>query len=236
MSLLSDLRDHDTIRQFRRSGKQKLPRWVMPAVFALAVVSLIPLVLIARSRVTTSTEPRTQIFPDMDKQDRFSTQTANPFFADGRAMRAPATGTVAQGGLRDDSHLYLGKDDTEWVTTFPFRITAETMQRGRERFDIYCAPCHGLAGYGDGMIGARAEQLQEGTWIPPLSFHSAVVRGRTEGELFNTITNGVRTMPAYGPQIPIGDRWAIVAYVRALQRSQATVLDDVPENRRDRLR
>ena len=110
------------------------------------------------------------------------------------------------------------------------------LQRGHERYDVYCSPCHGLAGFGDGMVAKRADELQEGTWTPPASFHTALVRERSVGQLFNTISNGVRNMPAYGPQIPIQDRWAIVAYVRALQRSQNATVDDVPPDIRAQLR
>ena len=118
----------------------------------------------------------------------------------------------------------------------PISVTMQLMERGRERFDVFCAPCHGLAGAGDGMVAKRAEELQEGTWTPPASFHSELVRGRTDGHLFNTITNGIRNMPAYAPQIPVEDRWAIVAYVRALQRSQGAPLEDVPADVRAQLR
>jgi mono/diheme cytochrome c family protein len=102
--------------------------------------------------------------------------------------------------------------------------------------DIYCSPCHGLAGYGDGMVAKRAEELQEGTWTPPSSMHSDLIRVRPAGQLFNTITNGIRNMPAYGQQISVEDRWAIVAYVRALQRSQAATVEDVPRDLRTSLR
>lgn len=115
-------------------------------------------------------------------------------------------------------------------------LTPELLKRGQERYGIYCAPCHGLAGYGDGIVNVRAERLQEGTWTPPSSFHDAVVLGRPVGHLFNSVTNGIRSMPAYGPQIPERDRWAIVAYVRALQRSQATKVDDVPAGERGAMR
>jgi mono/diheme cytochrome c family protein len=108
--------------------------------------------------------------------------------------------------------------------------------RGQERFNIYCSPCHGLTGAGDGLVSRRADALQEGTWVPPLTFHGDQVRGRPVGHLFNTITHGIRNMPAYGAQIPAEDRWAIVAYVRALQRSQNATVADVPPDLRAGLR
>ena len=110
--------------------------------------------------------------------------------------------------------------------------TSSLLERGQERYEIFCAPCHGLAGYGDGMVAKTADGLQEGTWTPPSSFHTDLVRERPVGHLFNTVTHGIRNMPAHGPQIPVEDRWAVVAYVKALQRSQHATVDDVPEAER----
>ena len=115
-----------------------------------------------------------------------------------------------------------------WVKDFPLPVTAELMKRGRQRFNVYCAPCHGLAGEGDGLVARRAAELQQGTWVPPTSLHSEAVRPQPVGQLFNTISNGVRKMPAYGSQISVPDRWAIVLYVRALQRTQNAKPADVP--------
>ena len=147
-----------------------------------------------------------------------------------------STGTVARGELNGDDAYYRGTGGEDWIETLPIPVTMQLMERGRERFDVFCAPCHGLAGAGDGMVAKRAEELQEGTWTPPASFHSELVRGRADGHLFNTITNGIRNMPAYAPQIPVEDRWAIVAYIRALQRSQGAPLEDVPADLRAQLR
>ena len=207
-----------------------MPRWLIIAAFFLAAVAVAPFVLIARARATTS--PRTRIHPilDMDHQEKYLMQQANPFFRDGRAMRLPVSGTVARGQVNADDHLYRGKVGGEWAAEFPFPIDEPMMQRGQQRFDIYCATCHGLAGYGDGMIAARADRLQEAGWVPPANYHTDLIRKRPVGHIFNTITNGVRTMPAYGPQIPTEDRWLIVAYVRALQRSQNATAKDVPRD------
>jgi mono/diheme cytochrome c family protein len=213
-----------------------LPSWVTPTVTVLIVLSFIPLALIAKTRAVRTPKPRIEIIPDMDKQPKFKTQRANPLFADGRAMRPPVPGTVARGQANLDSHFYRGQVNGQWVATFPAPLTMETLHRGQERFGIYCAPCHGLAGAGDGMVNQRAEKLQEGTWTPPSDLTSDLVAGRPVGHLFNTITNGIRTMPAYGPQIPEADRWAIVAYVRALQRSNRASEEDVPPELRPTLR
>jgi mono/diheme cytochrome c family protein len=215
-----------------------VPRWFYVTLVLLAVLSLIPLALIARTRATLSSEPRIHLVPDMDNQPAFRAQSANPLFADGRAMRPPVPHTVARGELRDDEHLEQGKSGGEWAAGFPgqLSLSRELMERGRERYDIFCAPCHGLVGEGDGMVARSAERLQEGAWVPPSSLHTDLVRGRPNGHLYNTITHGIRTMPAYGSQIPVEDRWAVVAYVRALQRSRNARIGDVPEDRRAGLR
>ena len=102
------------------------------------------------------------------------------------------------------------------------------MERGRERYGVYCAVCHGYAGDGDGLVNRRAMELQQGTWIPAANLHSDALRERPVGYLYDVITNGVGKMPAYGSQIDVQDRWAIVLYLRALQRSQNASTDDVP--------
>jgi mono/diheme cytochrome c family protein len=145
-------------------------------------------------------------------------------------------GTVARGQLRSDHALELGRVGEAWVTTIPLAVDRGLLERGRQRYDVFCAPCHGLVGYGDGMVSKRAEALAEGTWTPPSSFHTDLVRGREDGHLYNTITNGIRNMPGYGSQVALHDRWAIVAYVRSLQRSQNATLGDVPADVRATLR
>jgi mono/diheme cytochrome c family protein len=155
-------------------------------------------------------------------------------------------GTVARGELRTDDRLYRGLEDggviptttqdedgqeisIPWVTEIPLPISENLMQRGRQRFNIYCAPCHGRSGDGNGLVAVRARELQQSTWIPPASLHTDPVRQQAVGQLFNSITNGVRKMPAYGSQISVEDRWAIVLYIRALQRSQNASPEDVPQ-------
>ncbi len=208
-----------------------LPRSIKALLAVLAVGALLPLACVWRARYTLSAEPRIHLIQDMDNQAKYKPQRANPLFADGRAMRPPVAGTVARGQLRDDDAFYLGRVGESWVA-IPVPVTETLLKRGQERFGIYCAPCHGLSGYGDGIVAKRADRLQEGTWVPPASLHSEQVVARPDGHLFNTITNGIRTMPAYGPQIPEADRWAIVAYVRALQRSQHARIEDVPAEER----
>ena len=217
-----------------------VPRWIWYTALVLVSLSWIPLVLIARARVTTTPNPRIHIIQDMDNQPKFKPQQANPMFADTRAMRPPVPGTVARGTLVGDSRLETGLTDPanpeSWVEVMPVEVTPELMKRGREQYDVFCSPCHGLGGVGNGAVSVRAEALQEGTWTPPSSFHTELVRSRQVGHLYNTITNGIRNMPAYGTMIDRSDRWAIVAYVRALQRSQYATVDDVPAELRPSLR
>jgi mono/diheme cytochrome c family protein len=225
----------------------RLPRWVVPGLVVLTALALIPFAFAAKSRASKSPVPRIQIIPDMDQQPRYEAQQANPAFADGRAMRLPVEGTVARGELRADDHFERGQVDGKWAETFPAQapLTMALLERGRERYGIFCAPCHGLGVGGltvggaveaNGIVDVRALELEQPTWVSPTSFHTEEVRGRPVGHLFNTITNGIRTMPAYGPQIPPADRWAIVAYIRALQRSQNARVEDVPRELRESLR
>ncbi len=207
-------------------------KWTLWTLVSLVVVSLLPFALILRARTNRTTQTRLHLWPDMDTQEKYKTQRVNRLFADTRAMRRPVEGTVARGRLNEDDHYYRGVVDGGWATRFPMKLTEKRMKRGRERFNIYCAPCHGMAGYGDGVVARRAESLGEGTWVQPSSLHTDLVRSRPVGHIFNTITHGIRNMPPYGFRIPVEDRWAIVAYVRALQLSQNAGIEDVPEDRR----
>jgi len=209
-----------------------IPVWMKRLGIVLGLAALIPPLLVVRARVSTSESPRIHIIPDMDNQLKFKAQSRNDLFLDGRAMRPQVAGTVFRGGLDADSHLYRGLVNGKWAESFPFEVTLDTLKRGRERFNIYCWVCHGLSGYGDGPVAVRAENLQlqgKATWVPPTTYHDAERRARPVGHIFNTITNGIRTMPAYGDQIPPADRWAIVAYVKALMRSQAAKIEDVKD-------
>ncbi len=213
-----------------------MPRSVGLALAVLASLGLLPFACAYRARYTPGPQPRVHLVLDMDNQPRFEAQQANPLFADGRAMRPWPEGTVPRGRLAGDERVFRGRDGGGWVETIPIPVDESLMRRGRERYEIFCSPCHGLAGHGDGIVARRAERLQEGSWVPPASFHQDLVRARPDGHLFNAITNGIRTMPAYGSQIPERDRWAIVAYVRALQRSQRASLEDVPAELRAKIR
>ena len=169
---------------------------------------------------------------DMQDQPKMKPYRGSSFFGDGLSSRPPVEGTIPRGYLRTDKELYTGKksvssvsastspyaDDTD---TFPFPITAETVKRGRERYEIFCTACHGKTGYGDGMIVRRG-------FRQAASFHDDRLRQAPVGHFFDAITNGWGAMPSYSAQVPVQDRWAIIAYIRALQLSQQNVKQAVP--------
>jgi mono/diheme cytochrome c family protein len=211
----------------RNPRLRRPPFWMTSAIVIGVVASWVPLVLFARARVTPSTEPRVSFVQDMGTQPKYREQQASEVFADGRADRLPVAGTVARGHLMEDDNYYHGftkaqAQPAKFVDGFPdeVKVTQELVHRGQERFNIYCAPCHGRAGDGNGAVHVRATELQESKWVQPANLHTDAIRGRANGHIFNTISVGIRNMPGYGQQIPVGDRWAIVAYVRALQLSQ----------------
>lgn len=187
--------------------------------------------------VGKSTEPRIHIIQDMDNQERFKAQQASSLFADGRAMRPPVEGTVARGELHPYPHELPGMIDGAFMKTFPdsVKVTEEFIVRGQNRFAINCAPCHGIDGGGNGPVAIRAIELAEPAWVAPLDLASDQVRERSIGHLFHTVTSGIRNMPPYGDLISEQDRWAIVAYVRALQRARHAAIEDVPADKRTEL-
>jgi mono/diheme cytochrome c family protein len=165
---------------------------------------------------------------DMHDTPRYEALEANDFFADGRASRNPPAGTVARGWLRADESLYTGRANGELAAEFPFPIAHADMQRGRDRYNIYCTPCHGLLGDGQGMVVQRGLRRAA-------SYHQDRLRDERPGYFFDVITNGFGAMQGYAEQIPVRDRWLIVAYVRALQLSQNATMAEVPADRQNDL-
>lgn len=158
---------------------------------------------------------------DMHNGPRYKAFAASDFFADGRSSRNLPTGTVARGWLREDEALYTGRANGELVGEFPFPITREDMARGRSRYGIYCTPCHGVLGDGQGMVVQRGLRRAA-------SYHQDRLRNEKVGYFFDVITNGFGAMQGYAEQVPVRDRWLIVSYVRALQLSQNATVADVP--------
>jgi mono/diheme cytochrome c family protein len=227
----------DDVAEDRVSSDQ-LPRGVVYGLIVVASASLLPFAYFAMARETKSRQTRIHAIPDMDWQPRYKAQRKNTFFADDRAAREPVAGTVAVGALDIDDHLHRGKEPSgAWARTFPEQLAIDerSMKRGQDGYVVYCAPCHGLSGDGDGMASKRADALEEGTWIPPTNMKQDYLRQQPVGQLYNTITHGIRNMPPYGPQIDVDERWAIVLYLRALQRMQ-TAASDLTEAERGALK
>lgn len=259
-------------------SEKKIPAFMYKIWIAVAAVSIIPLLIGLKMRVTNSSQPRFHIFFDMDFSPSKDAQQNTTLFADARAMRPDVPGTVARGQqdinfrsgidmdalsaidagraqrlvrLLDDSDDPTGADQvqkdaqptsdvdksvmdsTPWLTDNPVGVSEAVLLRGKEQFGIYCAVCHGLNGGGNGLVNRRAQRILAATWVPPSKLHDASLYEDVypDGKLFSTISNGIRKMPGYSAQIKAEDRWAIVAYVRALQRSQDATIDLVPEDK-----
>lgn len=166
---------------------------------------------------------------DMHDQPKYTPYQPSEFFADQRSARPAIEGTIAQGQLFEDELLHTGRVGDQPATVFPFQVDDAVMRRGRERFNIYCTPCHGLTGDGDGMV------VQRGYRRPP-SFNVDRLRQAPPGHVYDVITNGFGAMPDYAAQVPVRDRWAIAAYIRALQLSQYAVAAELPQETQGQLR
>ncbi|MEA3188816.1 MAG: hypothetical protein QOD99_2646 [Chthoniobacter sp.] len=219
--------------------------------FLFFVLAVITVVAVAGFRGTHSTKTPIEIIPDMDRQPRFDPQHESAFFNDGRAARRPVEGTVPLGYVLQNAYYSTGgsnnkfakapgafSDAPDYFNTgkigdaygdgLPLEASMELMQRGRERFTVNCAICHGATGAGNGIVS------QYGL-VGVANFQDARLRAMPDGQIFNTITNGKNTMGAYGSNVTVEDRWAIIAYIRALQQMQNSKVADVPENLRAQL-
>ncbi len=165
---------------------------------------------------------------DMHVQPRYNPYDASTFFDDGRASRQPVPGTIARGQLHLDAMLYTGKVDGKDTEVFPFPITRADLERGRGRFNIYCAPCHDAMGTGRGMIVLRG-------FPQPPSYHIDRLRQAPVGHFFDVMTNGLGIMYSYSSRVSAEDRWRIAAYIRALQLSQQAAITDAPPSERQKL-
>jgi mono/diheme cytochrome c family protein len=221
--------------------------------FVIFLLCTIAILAVFGFRGQKSTQPPTEIFPDMVRQMKVRAQAPLDLFADGRGPRLPVAGTVPIGyempkpgaaetpatdvgpwshpnvGFTLGTDYYnTGKMGDRWGTGIPIPVTPELMERGQQRFNITCAMCHGANAAGNGIV------KQHGL-ATVVSLQDERIRKMSDGEIFNTITNGKNTMMAYGANIIVPDRWAIVAYLRALQRSQNATVADVPEEQRAEL-
>jgi mono/diheme cytochrome c family protein len=215
-------------------------------IFVLCTIAILA---VFGFRGEKGTQPPTEVFPDMVRQMKVRAQAPLGFFADGRGPRLPVAGTVPIGyempsknsefpqgpwthpeaGFSEGTDYYnTGKMGDHWGTGIPVEVTSELMQRGQQRFNITCVMCHGATAAGNGIT----KQYGLATVV---TLQDQRIRQMADGEIFNTITNGKNTMMAYGPNVIVPDRWAIIAYLRALQRSQNATIADVPEDRRTEL-
>jgi mono/diheme cytochrome c family protein len=199
-----------------------------------AVFTIAALLLTGCARQTSRQTPVTFI-PDMDYQGRYEPQGdrtfhgGHPIFSDARASLRPVEGTIALGSLTNDEPFNTGIDNNMYIGRNPRKVDAELLKYGQQRFNTYCSPCHDRTGQGRGIVAQRA------TWIPT-NLQEDRVKQMNDGEIFNVITNGRRSMPPYKFQVVSRDRWAIVAYVRALQRTSSAAVSDVPEDRKAELK
>jgi mono/diheme cytochrome c family protein len=197
-------------------------------IFGLSVIAVM---LIAGKRGDISRQPPIEVFPDMDRMPKLRPQTHAEFFPDKMSSRLPVAGTVARDSAWQDAPVNTGKQPgtTNWIDTIPVPVNERLLKRGQERYAIYCSVCHGAGGDGKGITGKYG-------MVAMANFHDPRLVKMADGEIFNTITFGKNLMGPYAGQIPINDRWAIIAYLRALQRSRLALIDDVPADQRDALR
>jgi hypothetical protein len=220
--------------------------------FILLALTVVSVVALAGFRGQKSKSPPIELFPDMDRQPKVKAQKPSRFFANGSATRPPVAGTVplgyampaAEGGemaaeaafgpykdiafSSSPDYANTGRIGDQWGTGMPFEMTPGILARGQQRFTITCALCHGATGAGDGITSKYGI-------VAIANLHQERLRVMADGEIFNTITHGKNTMMGYGFNIQVPDRWAIIAYIRALQRSQMATLADVPEADRAKL-
>ena len=179
---------------------------------ALALTSTV--VLAGCARGCTSGRPPIHLNPSMDDQPKVLSQTASTFFFDGASMRQPIPGPIAIDGLKEDAAFFEGKGaDGQFVAKIPVPVDAAFLERGRQRYVIYCQPCHDARGDGKGILFQRAS-------VPTASFHQDKILKYPDGQIFDIMTNGMGLMPAYRWPIPTSDRWAIIAYIRELERKR----------------
>jgi mono/diheme cytochrome c family protein len=190
------------------------PRPVGRALAVLALTSLVAVTGCARG--CTSSRPPIQVNPSMDDQPKVRPQTASAFFYDGASMRPPVPGTIPIGGLKEDTAFFTGLGaDGQPVAAIPVKVDEALIERGRQRYTIYCQPCHDARGDGRGILFQRGN-------VPTATFHQEKIQKYPDGLMFDVITNGRGLMPGYRWPIPPADRWAIIAYVRELQRTRQT--------------
>ena len=217
--------------------------------FALVLLGVCTLISVAGFRGVNFTDRPLQIFPDMKHQPKFQPQHSTTFFSDGRAARQPVAGTIPVGYTLPGRYFQAGARNVSFNSGFanlndypstgrigdvygdglPIEVSAALLDRGQERYNINCSICHGLTGEGNGVV------QKIGAWATVANLQDDRIRTMPDGQIFNTITHGKNTMGAYGPNISVEDRWAIIAYLRALQKSQRVMVAELPADVRAKL-
>lgn len=197
-------------------------------IFALCVIMVMA---IAGKRGSLSRREPIELFPDMNRQPKLRPQNVDTFFEDSKSSRMPIPGTIARGDRFEDIPVNTGRipGTTNFIEVIPVEVTAKLMARGQQRFTINCSPCHGAQADGNGITKKYGMAVVA-------NLHDKRIVELKDGEIFNTITYGKGLMGPYGPNVTVEDRWAIIAYLRALQLSQLGTMDDVPEQMRSTLK
>lgn len=230
-------------------AERRVPKMVLGFILVTTVLALVPFAFLAKARAATSGKPHVHVIPNMDFQYKVRAQEEFSAFVDERGSQPWVEGTVSRDpdSLAADTHYYKGlvPDSTQplgwrWVTKFPSQVTLDRafMNRGQNRFNIYCAPCHGSSGNGLGVVNKRAEVIGASStgWVQPTNLTDIDRIRLPHGQIFNTISNGIRNMPAYRAQLPVVDRWAIIFYVRALQRAECDLRANLPDHLQPRIK
>jgi mono/diheme cytochrome c family protein len=217
--------------EWQLAGLKRLAWW---AGYCLAPLTMIlgSVLFLSGCGVPPKTrKPQMEVWDDMRRQEKFKPQQVNTMFSDGRASRRPPEGTIARGFLKADDVMTTGLQSPDlYAGKNPLTIDADLLKLGQARFNVYCTPCHDRAATGKGSVALKAPAFL------PSNLHDERIKKASDGEIFNVITNGKRAMPAYKYQIAsVKDRWAIVAYVRVLQRMSSGTIEDVPAEMRSTL-
>ena len=232
--LLSSVHANSLDEVIEDSTPSELPRWILLGALLIVLAGLIPAAIVLNMRASFSDLPRWHVFFDMDFQPKKKPQQTTTIFKDGRTMRPQVPGTISRGQLDQQDPFYLGYDPLK-VKTTSIEANEENIKLGKAKYEIYCSACHGYSGFGDGLVSKRAASLAQDTWTPPSSLHLDRIQKQPVGQIFHTISKGQGKMASYASSITPQERWSIVLYVRALQRSRNANIEDVPVDQRGSL-
>jgi len=200
----------------------------MRYVYLIFIFIVVATISILGFRGDKATKPPLEVFPDMDRMPYYEPQAASEFFSDGRTDRQPVPNAVARGTFHENAYLQTGRQGAEYGNGIPIEVSNQTMARGEERYNIYCSVCHGQAGNGDSMTKKYG-------MITVADLTSEIFVNYSDGQIYDVIANGAKTMLPYGDKLSVEDRWAVVLYVRALQRAANGSVEDLTPGAREEL-